>query len=157
LDLGAPFLLREGRLLPLESRRAMSANRAAPFRGREILEISGAASPVRFKNGDQLEFVMRALLPVGGHQRLRLMKDPMKFELYRLDPNRGRNTRELILTQRGFINSNGSTGVFLYVRSHGQYSFLLRPGEPLPPGEYALKFGLEASDAQELHCFGVDQ
>jgi hypothetical protein len=85
-----------------------------------------------------------------------MIKDPTNFELYRLNSDRGKNIRELIFTQRGFINSNGSFGFFLYVRQHGENSFRLRPSETLPPGEYAIKYGLTPQEAKELHCFGID-
>jgi hypothetical protein len=159
-DIGAPFLLQSGdspSLKPLETRRGMSGTRTGLFNGREIIEIPLAASPVRFPKGAQLEFVVRCLLPVRSMDRQVLMiKDPTNFELYRLNSDRGKNIRELIFTQRGFINSNGSFGFFLYVRQHGENSFRLRPSETLPPGEYAIKYGLTPQEAKELHCFGID-
>jgi hypothetical protein len=159
-DIGAPFLYEAGetpKITPLETRRGTSGTRQGLFNGREIIEIPGAASPVRFRAGETPEFVVRCLLPVRSFERQVLMlKDPTNFELYRLNSDRNKNVRELIFTQRGFINSNGSFGFFLYVRQHGENSFRLRPSEPLPPGEYALKYGLTPMEAKELHCFGID-
>jgi hypothetical protein len=87
---------------------------------------------------------------------LALWRDPLNFDLMRVDANREHGTRELVLSERGFINASGSTGIFVHVRAWSDHSFLLRPGEPLAPGEYAFRYGANRDDAKELFCFGVD-
>ncbi len=160
-DIGAVFRLRAGKLEPLESRRARWAKRQQKvFTERDLLNVEGLASPIRFNTADKLEFVVRCLMRPRGFENLplppALWRDPLSFDLLRVDSNRERGARELVLGQRGFINSSGSTGVFLYVRAWGDHSFLLRPGEPLAPGEFAFKYGASQTDAKELFCFGID-
>ncbi len=162
-DIGAVFrrLPATGELTPLESRRARWAKRQQKvFTERDLLHIEGLASPVRFRRADRLEFVVRCLMQPRGFERLplppTLWRDPLNFELLRVDASPERGLRELVLGQRGFINSNGSSGVFVYVRAWADYSFLLRPGEPLTPGEYAFKYGVNQTEARELFCFGTD-
>jgi len=115
---------------------------------------------VRFRAEDKLEFVVRCLMRSRGFDAMPLPPplwlDPLNFELLRADQSRESPMREVLVGQRGFVNSNGSSGVFLYVRAWGDYSFLLRPGEPREPGEYAFKYGLSHTEAKELHCFGID-
>ena len=160
-DIGAVFRLRAGKLEALESRRARWAKRHQKvFTERDLLNLEGVASSVRFKRGEALEFVVRCLMQARGFERFpmppTLWRDPLKFELLRVDPNPERGTRELVLSERGFINVSGSTGIFLYVRAWSDYSFPLRPGEPLTPGEYAIKYGASPNEANELFCFGID-
>lgn len=163
------------KLLPLEYRRGVTANRQSGFTNREILEVPGAKSPVRFKAGTPLEFIVRVLLPANGTiavwpspqviqkdegqvaSRIALVfKDPTNYDLLKLDPNPKTGNRELILTRRGFINSTGSFGIFVLLKQWTQESFHLRPAETLAPGEYAFKYGLTQDDCRELHAFGID-
>ena len=160
-DIGAVFRLASGRLEPLETRRARWATRQHKvFSERDLLQIDNLASSVRFRRAGQLEFVVRCLMQPRGFERLplppTLWRDPLNFELLRVDASRERGMRELVLGQRGFINSSGSTGVFVYVRAWGDHSFLLRPGEPLAAGEYAFRYGANQNEAKELFCFGID-
>ncbi|MSQ69658.1 MAG: hypothetical protein EXR83_16015 [Gammaproteobacteria bacterium] len=163
-DIGAVFrrLPSTGELTPLESRRARWAKRQQKvFTERDLLHIDGLASPIRFRRADRLEFVVRCLMQPRGFERLQwpptLWRDPLNFELLRVDVNCELGLRELVLGQRGFINSNGSSGVFVYVRAWSDYSFLLRPGEALAPGEYAFKYASSSqTEARELFCFGID-
>jgi hypothetical protein len=160
-DIGAVFRLRAGKLEPFESRRARWAKRHQKmFTERDLLQVEGVASAVRYRRGEPLEFVVRCLMQARGFERLpvppSLWRDPLEFELLRVDANPERGARELVLSERGFINASGSTGIFLYVRAWGDFSFLLRPGEPLTAGEYAIKYGGRHHDANELFCFGVD-
>ena len=153
-------------LPPVNSRRWSPAAPAGPNASRRFspsetcYTSEGLASPIRFRGTDRLEFVVRCLMQPRGFERLplppSLWRDPLNFELLRVDASPERGLRELVLGQRGFINSNGSSGVFVYVRAWADYSFLLRPGEPLTPGEYAFKYGVNQTEARELFCFGID-
>src|SRR5215813_10482726 len=72
-DIGAVFRLRSGRLEPLESRRARWAKRHQKmFTERDLLNVEGIASTVRFKRGEPLEFVVRCLMQPRGFERLPL-------------------------------------------------------------------------------------
>lgn len=160
-DIGAVFRLRAGKLDPLESRRARWSKRHQKvFTERDMLNVEGVASPVRFRRGEPLEFVVRCLMQARGYERFpvppALWRDPLKYDLLRVDTNAERGARELLLSEKGFINASGSTGIFLYVKAWSDHSFLLRPGEPLLAGEYAIKYGAQQTDANELFCFGID-
>jgi hypothetical protein len=172
------FDAKTNALQPLEYRRGVSANRQSGFNSREILEVPGMKSPVRFKAGTSLEFIVRVLMPVPAGlaiwpspqivqkngedlqtlpSRVALVfKDPTNYDLLKLDPNPKSGNRELILTRRGFINSTGSFGIFVLLKQWTQESFHLRPAEILPPGEYAFKYGITQDDCRELHAFGID-
>jgi hypothetical protein len=183
-EVGAIHLLdpRTGQLVPLEYRRGVNANRQSGFTNREMLEVPGLRSPVRFKAGTPLEFVVRVLVQAPGlmvwptppqltvpkgpggetvsmpENRLALVfKDPSNYDLLRLDPNAKSGNRELILNRKGFVNSTGSFGIFVLLKRWTDSSFHLRPAESLPPGEYAFKYGLTPEDCRELHAFGIDQ
>jgi hypothetical protein len=168
------------KLQPLEYRRGVTGNRQSGFTNREILEVQGMKSPVRFKAGTPLEFIVRVLIPASNGtvavwpapqliqktgddsqqvpSRIALVfKDPTNYDLLKLDPNPKSGNREMILTRRGFINSTGSFGIFVLLKQWTQESFHLRPAETLPPGEYAFKYGLTQDDCRELHAFGIDQ
>ena len=172
------FDAKTNKLQPLEYRRGISASRQSGLTNREILEVPGMRSSVRFKTDVPLEFIVRVLLPTSGNiavwpspqvitkhgedlqmqSRIALVfKDPTNYDLLRLDPNPKSGNRELILTRRGFINSTGSFGIFVLLRQWTSESFHLRPAETLPPGEYAFKYGLTQDDCRELHAFGIDQ
>jgi hypothetical protein len=181
-EIGAVHLLdpATGKLQQLEYRRGLSASRQSGLTNRQILEVQGLRSPVRFKAGTPLEFIVRVLVPTTGisvwpspqiavkngeeasatqtANRIALVfKDPTYYDLLKLDPNPKSGNRELILTQKGFINSNGSFGIFVLLKRWTEASFHLRPGEPLPPGEYAFRYGVSHDDCRELHAFGIDQ
>jgi hypothetical protein len=174
------FDAKTNALHQLEYRRGVNANRQSGFTNREILEVPGMRSPVRFKAGTPLEFIVRVLAPAApgtiavwtgpqivqksGDDQLQtqprialVFKDPANYDLLKLDPNPKSGNRELILTRRGFINSTGSFGIFVLLKQWTAESFHLRPAETLPPGEYAFKYGLTQEDCRELHAFGVDQ
>ncbi len=61
-----------------------------------------------------------------------LWRDPLNFEPLRVDASPERGLREPVLGQRGFINSNSSSGIFVYVRAWAGYSFLLRRRANMP-------------------------
>jgi hypothetical protein len=183
-EIGAIHLLdpATGKLQQLEYRRGLSASRQSGLTNRQILEVQGLRSPVRFKAGTPLEFIVRVLVPTTGisvwptpqitartgedtsptatqtANRIALVfKDPTYYDLLKFDLNPKSGNRELVLTQKGFINSNGSFGIFVLLKRWTEASFHLRPGEPLPPGEYAFRYGVSHDDCRELHAFGIDQ
>ena len=173
------FDSKTGKLQPLEYRRGINASRQSGLTNREILEVAGLRSPVRFAAGTPLEFIVRVMVPAssGGfavwpapqmivkhgedlqiQNRIALVfKDPTNYDLLKLDPNTKSGNRELILTRRGFINSTGSFGIFVLLKQWTSESFHLRPAEALHPGEYAFRYGLTQDDCRELHAFGIDQ
>jgi hypothetical protein len=99
------------KLQPLEYRRGVTGNRQSGFTNREILEVPGIKSPVRFKAGTPLEFIVRVLIPASNGtvavwpapqliqkgsddsqqqipSRIALVfKDPTNYDLLKLDPN----------------------------------------------------------------------
>jgi hypothetical protein len=64
-------------------------------------------------------------------------------------------TRVKSITAREVFR-RGSAGIHLRVQRFGPSSFKIIPTFPLPPGEYAFKYGLSASASKDLYCFGID-
>ncbi|WP_309717880.1 hypothetical protein [Armatimonas sp.] len=133
--------------IPLEMHRAQYQTRDSAFRGsQETLVISGTTSPVQFTEGELPTFVVQVLLP---------MQLPTEYELFPLVIRKKENQRAVILTEQGFWTDTGSRGYHLRVQRYGQNSFKIISSSPLPPGEYAFKYGLSASKSKDLYCFTI--
>lgn len=142
------YLNEKGAPIPLEMHRSqLITDRGRLFRGsRELLVVPNQTSPVQFKEGELPTFVVQVLLP---------MQLPTDYELFPLNVQKRENQRAVILTDSGWWSESGSRGYHLRVRRHGQNSFKIFVTNPLPPGEYAFKYGLSASKSKDLYCFTV--
>ena len=130
---------------------------------RQVSEVEGNRSPVRFPSGLRQVFVVNRgdLIDVNGNYR-------RSIRLMRLDPKRRK--REIVWGKFSMVNPNPSDntaaqadrarGVRLSATAYGQRSIRIVPEAPLPPGEYAFMGGNAASGyAGEflVFCFGIDK
>lgn len=142
--IGAVYFRRDsGEVIPLEQNRA-TEHRAARTSKRaakngdttDYFEMQGTHSPVRFKTGQKLPFVVR--MAEGA--------DPKKFSLFVLETNT--RTRR---TKAGAGEGVLQTVPFTVKQIDGT-DYFLTPGDDLAPGEYA--FSPEGSN--DSYCFGID-
>jgi hypothetical protein len=124
-----------GKLLELERRTASlflkpKAMGLGGYQG--VLYLKGARSPVRFREGDPLEFVIA--LPQ------RAEPHPVQFFAMRQADDR----REVIPSTPSKLAAGASKdavdlGTVQYeIRKYGESGWLITPSTPLPPGEYTL-------------------
>jgi hypothetical protein len=147
------YALGDGKLIPLERQIATTVSKTSGLfvmNMRSALEFAGSKSPVRFRSGEPLEFIVRSELAWSDC-------DPnARYLLRRLDEKK--KQRELVV-MTGHVTPLGSstqTGVAqgalpVEFSKYGNNSFKMRAG-PLPPGEYALS----CIRRQTVFCFGVD-
>ena len=110
-------------------------------------EVSGAASPVRFRSTDRIGFIMRV-----ASQR----EDPHNvIQFMHVLPNKG--TRRMGHSEYHALGSgykeDPDTGAVAYnVKKHGSDFFLITPSGTLAAGEYVLSFNAVADG----FFFGID-
>jgi len=150
---GVFYGLKDGKLIPLERQTASTVSKTSGLfimNMRSALEFAGAKSPVRFRSGEPLEFVVRSELAWSD-------LDPnARYFLRRLEQKK--KQRELVVMTGHFSPLGSSTetnvaqGVLpVEIGKYGTSSFKLRTG-PLPPGEYSVS----RIHGQTAFCFGVD-
>ena len=145
-----------GKLVPLE--RQTSTIKGKPkFLGYGGIKVSSqfkpGNSPVRFKSGDQLEFIVRSALATVS------TVDPATMYVLRVLKKKG-DSRELVMTEShgplalGGTTSNLAEGVLpVNFEKFGEHSLKIVSQNPIPPGEYALS---HRSGMMDIFCFGVD-
>jgi hypothetical protein len=150
--LGIFFLLdpNTGNLIPLERKPAEAKVKvkAMGFGGGETsIEFKGEKSPVRFKEGQKLEFVVLA-----SSQQI----DPQTIiQFFSLESKKGK--RRLIMAKASSMGMSGKSvtserAVAFNVAKYGTSSFKVAPAQNLPAGEYTLS-GPGTNDG---FCFGID-
>lgn len=150
--LGTFFLVDSdtGNLIPLERQTGESKVKikAMGFGGGEgAIEFKGEKSPVRFKEGQKLEFVVL----VASQQT-----DPQTvIQFFSLESKKGK--RRLLIAKASFIGTSSGTvtsksAVPFNAAKHGMSSFRIIPAQNLAPGEYTLS-GPGTNDG---FCFGID-
>jgi hypothetical protein len=150
--LGIFFLLDSstGNLVPLERQtpEGKVKVKAMGFGGGEsVLEIKGEKSPIRFKEGHTLEFVVLV-----SSQQI----DPQgSLQFFSLESKKGK--RQLILAKAGSMGRSGKStmsekAVPFNATKYGTSSFKITPVQNLPPGEYTLS----TSGTNAGFCFGID-
>jgi hypothetical protein len=160
--LGAFFLLdpATGGLTPLE-RQTGEQNakvKGMGFGGAEFsMEIRGEKSPLRFKEGQKIEFVVL----VSSHQI-----DPQQVvQLIALESKKG--MRKLLVLKAGLSmgKSLGSEGSVPFLASkYGKSSLKIVPSQDLFPGEYSFSISgspsgqnlLPGLGSKDVFCFGID-
>jgi hypothetical protein len=139
-----------GNLNPLERQTPMHKIKvkAMGYGGGEgYFEVPGETSPVRFKEGQNLEFVVLVATQ---------QSDPQ--EIIRLFSWRGeRGVRRLTIDKAGSMGLSSKylmnqSQVPLNATKYGKSSFKVASTEVLPPGEYTLS----APGTEDRFCFGVD-
>jgi hypothetical protein len=147
------YRLDGGSLVPLERQAPATRSNAHGFFVMNISTVSefaGARSPVRFKSGERLDFVVRTVVPV-------FAVDPNTiYCLRKLDPKK--KTRELAIMSGHFSPLGTSTtstpaeGILpVEFSRYGSSSLKMTTGE-LTPGEYAVGH----PHGPAAFCFGVD-
>ena len=147
------FRLDTGNLVPLERETATIQGKTTGFivmSSKMVSEFPGAKSPVRFKSGQPLEFVVRTLM---GQSTV----DPNSIYVLRKLDVRKRN-RELVMSSAHFTPVGGSSksspaqGVLPVDFSKYGKSSIKMTTVALLPEEYALS----RIHGQIVFCFGVD-
>lgn len=148
--LGTFFLLdaSTGNLIPLERQTPQIKTKASGLDGwKRTLEIKGEKSPVRFKEGQTLEFVVLAPSQ---------QTDPQgSIQFVSLESTKGK--RQLVITKTNSMGTSVKTvmnerAVPFNAAKYGTSSFKISPAQNLPPGEYALG---SPSNNDAFH-FGID-
>jgi hypothetical protein len=150
--LGIFFLLDSatGSLIPLERQPAEHKATTKVLGwggGKSIIEIKGEKSPIRFKEGRKLEFVVRVSSQ---------LVDPMSIlQLFSLESKKG--NRQLVTTKAGCMGISikrvmNEKMVPFNSAKYGESSFKITPAQNLSPGEYTLG----APGTNDGFCFGID-
>jgi hypothetical protein len=150
--LGVVFYLDPtGALSPLERQQPNIQSKAIGlgYGGAKTSTIyKGAKSPVRFKAGQDIQFVVRMNAP--GIEPDSLVKlDVLKVS---------KDQREMLLAKAGAMgfggvkSTNGQTSQTLNFSKYGEQSLKVSPAGPLGPGEYVIT----AMGGQSRFLFGID-
>jgi len=149
--LGVFFLLDSstGNLVPLERQTPVSKTKAAGLDGwQRTLEIKGEKSPVRYKEGHTIEFVVlvssQQIDPQGIIQFFSLESKNGKRQLVTVKTNSMGTSVKSVTTERA---------VPFNAAKYGTSSFKITPAQNLPPGEYTLS----APGVNDGFCFGIDR
>lgn len=127
---------KTGDLKPLERQTATSRVRvrAMGFGGGEgFMEITGEQSPMRFGEGQALDFVVLVSSQNDDPQRL--------FQLFALDSGDGKRRMSVAkVGSMGLTSRSSMSDSQIPVKAirFGRSSFLITPADSLAPGEYAL-------------------
>lgn len=140
-----------GASLPLERQNARTDMkiRGLGFGGGRMRQIvSGDRSPVRFRQGQDVKFVIRVA-----------SQDVDPVSTMRLLPLRVRKgQRELDMMSAGFAGITGARdrmnehSIAIQAQKLGRNAFTISTVQPLPKGEYALV----TADSQALNLFAID-
>ena len=140
-----------GNLSPLERQTAMHKIlvKAMGFGGGVgYFELSGEKSPVRFKEGEKLEFVVLVSSQKSDPQGI--------IQLFSWESKKGK--RQLTIDKAGSMGIGSKSLlqkslIAFNASKHGTSSFKITPAENLPPGEYTLS----GPDNKDSFCFGIDK
>ena len=145
--------LGDGKLVPLERQGTGTMHGKAGFGSMKVTaQLPGAKSPVRFRAGEQLDFVVRSSL-------LAAVDPATIYALWALDAKK--NMRELAMMTGSASLFHGATtkvgsaldkNLPVEFSKYGESSIKLAT-KPLAPGEYAVG----RSGSQVVFCFGVDK
>jgi len=135
-------------LIELERQTLKVKAHSHGFGGAESdLNLEGQKSPVRFKTGQKLEFIVRVSSP---------QTDPRGYLLlYSLQSKK--NNRRLVVTKAGYAGMNFRTvleesSIAFNATKYGESSYKIRATQDLLPGEYLLL----TRDARDGFAFGID-
>jgi hypothetical protein len=141
-----------GALTPLERQQSNAAfkTKALGFGGgQNSIIYKGARSPVRFKVGQELQFVVRLQVPAGIEPDSLVNLDVLKVS---------KNERAIITAKVGAMglggakSQKGETSRPLNFSKYGEESLKISPAQPLEAGEYVITTRLVAGS----FLFGVD-
>jgi len=150
---GVFYKLDSGKLIPLEREAATITGKARGFivmSVKAVLAVPGGRSPVRFRAGEPLDFVVRSRFATSA-------VDPTAMYWLRKLAAKGDN-RELLVTAGhatpvgAFMKTTLTEGVLpVEFARYGSSSYRMTT-PALPPGEYAVS----RAYSQAVFCFGVD-
>jgi hypothetical protein len=149
--IGVVFSLNsEGTLFPLERQQPniQTKVKAFGYGGAQSSSVfKGSRSPVRFKAGQDIEFIVRLNLPG--------IEPDTLIELNVLKVSK--DQREIIMEKVGAMgmsskSSNGETLRTLNFAKYGEQSLKISPAAPLEPGEYVIT----TMGGQSGFLFGID-
>jgi hypothetical protein len=150
---GVFFRLAAGKLLPLERQMlAVKVKVSGTFiiNTKATLDIPGGTSPVRFRAGEPLEFVVRSPLATSA-------TDPTAtYHLRRLEAAKGTREVPAIVGHASLVGATSNTtptaGLLPLEFAHYGVSSYEASTSGLSPGEYAIG----QAGAKTVFCFGVD-
>jgi hypothetical protein len=141
---------RAGNLTPLERKTGECKVKASVFGfggGESCVEFQGEKSPVRFREGQKLQFVVR----VASQQT-----DPQEIiQFFSLEPKNGRRkvvtvkAKSMGLSAKTVLNEKAIT---FNATKYGHSSFRIIPEQELHSGEYVLSVPTNNIG----FCFGID-
>src|ERR1035441_3950704 len=144
------YRLDAGKLMPLEHQNTGTTHVSMGFSMKGTIEIPGGKSPVRFRAGERLEFVVRSGVSAA--------QDPSSAYHLRVLSIKKDKRVLLIMTVKGRpFGATAKTGsalgeLPLEFTRYGAASVRATTAS-LPPGEYAVGLGIPG---QAVFCFGVD-
>lgn len=149
--------LSAGKLIALERQTATIRGKAkfGGYGGIKVAsEFKPGKSPVRFKQGERPQFVVRSFAADVS------TFDPNTLYVLRTLKKKG-DKRELVMTEsHGPLGLGGATAnlaegvVPVTFEKFGEHSLKIASEKPLPPGEYALS---HRAGMMDLFCFGIDE
>jgi hypothetical protein len=150
--LGIFFLLDSstGNLIPLERvtpEYKIKLKAMGLGGGRSLLEFKGEKSPIRFKEGQKLEFVVLVASQ---------LTDPQgSLQFFSLEPLKGK--RQIIMATAKVTSTTDKSvmsekAVPFNATKYGTSSFKITAAQSLPPGEYTLS----GTGTHDGFCFGID-
>jgi hypothetical protein len=139
-----------GALAPLEKQQPNTQTKVIGMGyggAKTSIIFNGPASPVRFKAGQDIQFVVRLNTP-GIDPDTLVNLDVLKVS---------KDHREIVIAKAGSMglhakSTNGESQRPLNFTKYGEQSFKLTPTEPLGPGEYVITTKL----GQSAFLFGID-
>lgn len=144
-----------GNLSPLERQKPEHINKSVNIEGlgggKELIQLKGAQSSLRFKEGQKLDFVV--MVPSQN-------TDPQEIvQFYSLESDKNKDVRRLIARKSSygmFTNKSksllGESEISFNASKYGASSLKITPDEDLIPGEYALT----GPSVRDAFCFSVD-
>jgi hypothetical protein len=142
----------DGKLVPLERQATGTTHGKVGFGSMKITaQLPGGKSPVRFRVGELLEFIVRSPMAV--------TTDPATiYSLWNLDAKKDRRELVMMTSSGSLFHATTKTGQSLgknmtvEFSTYGEWSVKMSTKD-LPPGEYAVgRLG-----GQAVFCFGVDK
>jgi hypothetical protein len=144
-----------GSLSPLERQKPEHIKKSVKIEGlgggQELIQLKGMRSPLKFKEGQQLEFIV--MVPSQN-------ADPQEIiQFYSLESDKNKDIRRLIGRKSSFGMFSdksksllGESEIAFNASKYGATSLKISPDEGLIPGEYAFT----GPSVRDAFCFSVD-
>lgn len=139
-----------GEVTPLERQTgtvAMSVTAMGFGGGESYIRVTGDRSPIRFKEGSDIEFAVLAASQSADPQQLAEL-----FAIDVVDGERRIPVMRVASMGLGARSAGDDNKIAINGTKYGKSSFLIKSAEPLGPGEYAFA----GATTGVVFCFGVD-